>query len=87
MSSEIEQLTRKYGAYTAVDDLSFVAIGGETGFLGPNGAGMSTTMRVLTGFSDAASGGATIRASRRGGPGRRGQATVRRKGRWSSVRA
>ena len=54
---EIRNLTKRYGATTAIDDLSFdVAPGRVTGFLGPNGAGKSTTMRVVLGL-DAPSGG------------------------------
>ena len=49
----IDSLTRKYGAFTAVDDVSFTAEPGRvTGFLGPNGAGKSTTMRVLVGLTE-----------------------------------
>jgi gliding motility-associated transport system ATP-binding protein len=48
---EISHLTKRYGALTAVDDISFnVAAGEVLGFLGPNGAGKSTTMKVITGF-------------------------------------
>jgi ABC-2 type transport system ATP-binding protein len=48
---EVEQLTKRYGDRTAVDDISFgVARGEIVGFLGPNGAGKSTTLRMVTGF-------------------------------------
>ena len=44
-------LTKRYGRFTAVDDLSFEVGDGEiVGFLGPNGAGKSTTMNMLTGY-------------------------------------
>jgi len=57
----IESLTRKYGAFTAVDDVSFTAQPGRvTGFLGPNGAGKSTTLRVLVGLTPATSGYAEV---------------------------
>jgi ABC-2 type transport system ATP-binding protein len=57
----VERLTRKYGAFTAVDDVSFVAQPGRvTGFLGPNGAGKTTTMRVMVGLTPATSGRVTI---------------------------
>ena len=57
----VERLTRKYGAFTAVDDVSFVCQPGRvTGFLGPNGAGKTTTMRVMVGLTPATSGRATI---------------------------
>ncbi len=54
---EVEKLTRRYGDFTAVRDVSFeVARGEVVGFLGPNGAGKTTTMRVLTGFISASDG-------------------------------
>jgi ABC-2 type transport system ATP-binding protein len=57
----IEHLTKRYGAYTAVDSLSFtVAPGTVTGFLGPNGAGKSTTMRMLVGLTPPTSGSAVV---------------------------
>jgi len=46
----VENVTKRYGDVTAVEDLSFeVARGEVVGFLGPNGAGKSTTMRMITG--------------------------------------
>jgi ABC-2 type transport system ATP-binding protein len=54
-------LTKRFGAVTAVDDLSFAAGPGQvTGFLGPNGAGKSTTLRMLLGLVTPDSGTATI---------------------------
>jgi ABC-2 type transport system ATP-binding protein len=54
---EVSHLTKSYGAFTAVDDLSFKLAPGEIlGFLGPNGAGKSTTMKMLTGFLRPSSG-------------------------------
>ena len=48
---EVEDLSKRYGDFDAVRDLSFKIGGGEiVGFLGPNGAGKTTTMRMLTGF-------------------------------------
>ena len=48
---EVNNLSKNFGAKTAVDDLSFTVKKGEVlGFLGPNGAGKSTTMRMVTGF-------------------------------------
>jgi ABC-2 type transport system ATP-binding protein len=59
---EIENLTKRYGAKVAVDDLSFVVRPGTvTGFLGPNGAGKSTTMRVIAGLDEPTSG--TVRVN------------------------
>ena len=47
----IEGLTKRFGALTAVDNVSFNVSKGEVlGFLGPNGAGKSTTMKMLTGY-------------------------------------
>jgi ABC-2 type transport system ATP-binding protein len=58
-------LTKRYGAKTAVDDLSFtVRPGVVTGFLGPNGAGKSTTMRLLLDLDRADGGSARINGSR-----------------------
>ncbi len=58
---EVEGLTRRYGATTAVRDVSFQVGRGEVvGFLGPNGAGKSTTMRILAGALGATSGTARI---------------------------
>jgi ABC-2 type transport system ATP-binding protein len=57
----IESVTKRYGGFTAVDDVSFTARSGRvTGFLGPNGAGKSTTMRVMTGLTRPDSGHALI---------------------------
>lgn len=57
----VEQLTKRYGALTAIDSLDFEVKKGEiVGFLGRNGAGKSTTMRILTGSLGATSGKATI---------------------------
>jgi ABC-2 type transport system ATP-binding protein len=47
---EVQHLTKRYGPFTAVDDVSFKVEKGEIlGFLGPNGAGKTTTMQMLTG--------------------------------------
>jgi len=57
----VRHLTKYYGDYAAVRDVSFdVPAGQIVGFLGPNGAGKTTTMRMLTGFLTATSGQATI---------------------------
>ncbi len=58
---KVEQLTKKYGSFTAVDGISFEVEKGEiVGFLGPNGAGKSTTMKILTSYLPATSGRASI---------------------------
>ena len=58
---EIDRLSKRFGAFTAVDDVSFrVAKGEVLGFLGPNGAGKSTTMKMLAGFVTPSSGTARI---------------------------
>ena len=58
---EIRGLSKKFGSFVAVDDLSFdVEPGRITGFLGPNGAGKTTTLRMLLGLVHATSGTATI---------------------------
>src|ERR1700692_2545946 len=58
---EVQHLTKQYGRFTAVDDVSFRVDKGEIlGFLGPNGAGKTTTMRILTGYMPATSGTARI---------------------------
>ena len=57
----VDRLTKYYGEYPAVRDVSFeVPKGRVVGFLGPNGAGKSTTMRIVAGFITATSGTARI---------------------------
>jgi len=57
----VSNLTKAYGPITAVDRLSFSARPGRvTGFLGPNGSGKTTTLRVLLGLARPTSGSATI---------------------------
>ncbi len=56
-----EQLTKVYGSFTAIKDITFRCRPGEiVGFLGPNGAGKTTTMRILTGYMPPTSGTAHI---------------------------
>ena len=58
---EVADLTKRFGALTAVDHLSFsVEPGRITGFLGPNGAGKTTTLRMLLGLVRPTHGTATI---------------------------
>ena len=61
---EINGVTKKYGAKTAVEDVSFTATPGRvTGFLGPNGAGKSSTLRILLGLDRPTAGTALIDAT------------------------
>jgi len=56
-----ELLTKRFGSFTAIEDVSFHVERGEiVGFLGPNGAGKSTTMRILTGVFPPTHGRASI---------------------------
>lgn len=58
---EIENLTRRFGAFIAVDHINFSVERGEVlGFLGPNGAGKSTTMKMITGFLTPTSGSVRV---------------------------
>jgi ABC-2 type transport system ATP-binding protein len=58
---EVQNLTKRYGRVTAVNDVSFRVERGEIlGFLGPNGAGKTTTMRILTGYIPATEGKALV---------------------------
>ncbi|MDH5477226.1 MAG: ABC transporter ATP-binding protein [Nitrospinota bacterium] len=56
-----ENISKKYGAHLALDNLSFEVEKGEIcGFLGPNGAGKTTMMRILTGYMPPSAGRATV---------------------------
>jgi len=58
---KIEHMSKSYGPYPAVIDISFEVLKGEiVGFLGPNGAGKTTTMRVVTGFTPPTEGVVTV---------------------------
>lgn len=58
---ELDQLTKRFGAITAVDNVTMSVNTGEVlGFLGPNGAGKSTTMKMVAGFLDPTSGRASV---------------------------
>ncbi|MEV5982497.1 ATP-binding cassette domain-containing protein [Streptomyces sp. NPDC052114] len=58
---EVHELTKRYGAKTAVDGLTFqVRPGLVTGFLGPNGAGKSTTLRMILGLHTPTGGSVTV---------------------------
>ena len=58
---EVRELSKRYGAVTALDGISFMLDAGTvTGFLGPNGAGKTTTLRIATGLARPSSGEALI---------------------------
>ena len=58
---EVEHLSKKYGELLAVQDLSFSVKKGQIwGLLGPNAAGKTTTMRIITGYLSATDGKATV---------------------------
>lgn len=58
---DVDRLSRRFGALTAVDDVSFqVRRGAIFGLLGPNGSGKSTIIRMLCGVLEPSSGGATV---------------------------
>src|SRR5581483_1843246 len=58
---EVREVTKRYGAHTAIDRVSFSVEKGEVlAFLGPNGAGKTTTMRILTCFMPASEGLARV---------------------------
>ncbi|MBC8043914.1 MAG: ABC transporter ATP-binding protein [Rhizobacter sp.] len=58
---EVRNLTKRFGTFAAVDDVSFTVKQGEIfGFLGPNGSGKSTVIRMLCGLLEPTSGGATV---------------------------
>ncbi|MGH3348847.1 MAG: ABC transporter ATP-binding protein [Nocardioides sp.] len=57
----VDHVTKTYGSFTAVDDVTFTAHPGRvTGFLGPNGAGKSTTLRVVVGLTPPDHGSAQV---------------------------
>jgi ABC-2 type transport system ATP-binding protein len=61
LAVEVDSLTKRFGAFVAVDDMSFSVKRGEIfGFLGPNGAGKSTTIRMLCGLLEPSSGDAIV---------------------------
>lgn len=60
-SIEVKELTKKFGRFTAVDKISFNVEQGEIlGFLGANGAGKSTAIRMMTGILEPTSGDALV---------------------------
>ena len=72
VSVSLERVTKRYGGFTAVDDLSFTVKRGEIfGFLGPNGAGKTTTLRMLLDIIRPTSGALSILGSSSAIPVRR----------------
>ena len=71
----VEDLVKRFGGFTAVEDVSFTAAAGEvTALLGPNGAGKTTTIEILEGFQAPTAGtvrvlGTDPRAGGQAGPG------------------
>ena len=58
---EVKNVTKKYGSFVAVEDISFSINDGEVvGFLGPNGAGKSTTMNIITGYIEQTEGSVIV---------------------------
>ncbi|MFR1759873.1 MAG: ATP-binding cassette domain-containing protein, partial [Christensenellaceae bacterium] len=58
---KVENVTKRYGNKTAVDDVTFEVQKGEiVGFLGRNGAGKSTTMNIITGYISSTTGSASV---------------------------
>lgn len=58
---KVSNLTKRFGQFIAVSDLSFSVEAGEVlGFLGPNGAGKSTTMKMITGFLSPSAGSVEV---------------------------
>jgi ABC-2 type transport system ATP-binding protein len=61
LAIDVQALTRRFGAFTAVDGITFNVRAGEVfGFLGANGAGKTTAIRMLTGLLAPTSGSATV---------------------------
>ena len=61
---QVQNLSKRYGEKTAVNDVSFTVPDGKvTGFLGPNGAGKSTTMRMIVGLDRPTAGTALVDGS------------------------
>lgn len=61
MMLEMENVTKKFGSFTALDNVNLSLKQGEIlGFIGPNGAGKTTTLRILLGILKATSGRASI---------------------------
>ena len=61
---QVEDLSKSYGSFEAVKDISFSISSGEVvGFLGPNGAGKSTTLKMLTGYLAPTNGTAKVQGT------------------------
>ena len=62
---KLEHVTKRYGDFVAVNDLSYEAKAGRImGFLGPNGAGKTSTIRMILGLVDPTEGEITVLGSR-----------------------
>ena len=65
---DVRDLTKRYGAFLAVDRVSFTVNRGEVvGYLGPNGSGKSTTVNIVVGLLEASSGSVAIDGVRQDG--------------------
>ena len=61
MTIQVEKLTKRFGTFVAVDDVSFSVGAGEiVGLLGPNGAGKTTTIHMMLGLISPTAGGVRI---------------------------
>ena len=70
----VEDLVKRYGGFTAVEDVSFTAAAGEvTALLGPNGAGKTTTIEILEGFQAPTAGAVRVLGTDPRAEGRAGQ--------------
>ena len=79
---EVKNVVKKYGDFTAVENINFNIKEGEiVGLLGPNGAGKSTTMNMLTGFIEPTEGEIIIRGKRFGGSRRLQRTSKQARGR------
>jgi ABC-2 type transport system ATP-binding protein len=75
---EVRNLTKRFGQMLAVDDVTFsVAPGAVTGFLGPNGSGKTTTLRMILGLVAPTSGTATVDGARYADCGARRRSSAR----------
>ena len=82
----VEDLVKRYGGFTAVEDVSFTAAAGEViALLGPNGAGKTTTIEILEGFQAPTAGAVRVLGTDPRAGGRAGQSWRAGSG-WSCSR-